>query len=169
LHILIKIVITLLKFFEVEPNISLLGGDLAPLVLSLFLIGIAWLLMLGGLGFIIWAFYLYLTKVFLSSTIAALVTGLVILCFSGVLMLIIRLLGTRRPRSQTGAQLLFSWLRRYPTESALAALGAGFLVATSSDVRKALVEGILFLLKQNASGSHSTEQPKETSTEPSKK
>jgi hypothetical protein len=166
---LIKTVIALLRFFEVEPNVSPLGLIPIRLVVSLFLMGIAWLLVLGGLGFIIWAFYLYMAKAFLSSTVASLVTGLVVLFLSAVLILSARLLGVRRSRGRSTTGLLSFWLRRYPTESALAALATGFLVAASPDVRKAFVEGIMLLLKQNAPGSQSTEQTKETPTESSRK
>lgn len=151
---LAELVIVLLKLLEGNSRAFRLG--LVSLVLSLMLLGVAWALMLGGLGFIMWAFYLYLNS-FLSPPFAALICGLVILLVAGVLILTTRLLRAR-PRNQKGAKAhFFSWSQHYPKETALGALAAGFLVGVSPKVRKALAEGIMWFLKQDAS-EHSTGQ-----------
>jgi hypothetical protein len=140
--------IVLLKLLEGNSRTFRLG--LVSLGLSLMVLGIAWALMLGGLGFIMWAFYLYLNS-FLSSPVAALICGLVILLFDGVLILTTSLLRAR-PRNQKEAKAhFFSWSRHYPYETALGVLAAGFLVGVSPKVRKALAEGIIWFLKQDAS------------------
>ena len=151
---LAELVITLLKLLE--GNSKAFRSGLVSLGLSLMVLGIACILMLVGLGFIIWALYLYLNS-FLSSPFAALVCGLVILLIAGVLILATRLLRSR-PRNHKGAKShFFSWVQHYSHETALGALAAGFLVGVSPKVRKALAEGILWFLKQDAS-EHTTGQ-----------
>ncbi len=136
-----------------EDNFRIFRLGLISLALGLVILGAVWALMLAGLGFIVWAFYLYLTT-FLSLPIAALISGLILLLIAGFLILSTRLLITRLMSQKKPGAPFFSWLRHYPKEAALAAVTAGFLAGVSSELRKELAESIVWLLKQNTSEKH---------------
>ncbi len=140
-----------------EDNFRIFRLGLISLALGLVILGVVWVLMLAGLGFIIWAFYLYLIT-FLSLPIAALLSGLMVLLVAGGLILSARQLITCLMSQKKPVAPFVSWLRHYPREAALAAVAAGFLVGVSSELRKELAECVIWLLKQNTPEKHSTDQ-----------
>jgi hypothetical protein len=151
---------------------KLMAGDsklyrsvLVKLIWIILALGVSFALIFVGLGFIIWAFYLYLTS-FLQAHIAALITGLVILLIVAALLFGMKLLtvyvpGKSKKRAavhgtESGAIAEgLSLVRDYPGETLLAALAAGLLVGVSSAVRKVLTVAIVWLLTENSSKKHS--------------
>ncbi|HLE25038.1 MAG TPA: hypothetical protein VI935_05245, partial [Thermodesulfobacteriota bacterium] len=71
-----KLIVTLIQLLVNESK--LLRMVLLRLGLSFLLLGAAWAFMVIGLGFIVWALYLYLTN-YLNPPIAALASGFLLL------------------------------------------------------------------------------------------
>jgi len=139
---MIKLIIPLLQLLLKESKT--IRMVVLRLGISLLLLGMAWAFMLVGLGFIIWALYLYLTN-YLNPPIAALASGFLILLIAGVQLLIVR----RLTRFRIPSLASLSWVRRHPKEVTLVVLLAGFIAGASSKTREAFTEGLLWLLKRS--------------------
>lgn len=111
--------------------------------ISLLLLGMAWGFILIGLGFIIWALYLYLTN-YLDPPISALASGFLILLIAGFQVWIARRLIRFRISSITN----LSWVRLHPKEVTLVVLLVGFIAGSSPKTREALTDGLAWLLKR---------------------
>lgn len=144
---------------------KLLAGDsksyrayLFKLALIIIALGVSFALIFVGFGFVIWAFYLYLSS-FLQAHIAALVTGAVILLAAVALVVGTKLLIVR-PRkrkkqaapeaAESGARAeVLSLVHDYTAETFLVALAAGFLIGISTTFRKVLTVAIVWLFTEN--------------------
>ena len=111
--------------------------------ISFFLLSMALAFMVIGLGFIIWALYLYLTN-YLDPPISALATGLLIVLLAGVMVFIAR----RLTRFRISLEGKLSWIRLHPKGVTLVVLLAGFIAGAAPKAREALTEGLLWLLKR---------------------
>src|SRR3989304_1640129 len=78
-----KLLVTLIQLLVNESK--LLRMVLLRLGISFLLLGAAWAFMVIGLGFIVWALYLYLTN-YLNPPIAALASGFLLLLVTGILV-----------------------------------------------------------------------------------
>jgi hypothetical protein len=83
LKVLADLIIALLELLEAEVR-ALRSGSFR-LGLSLVLLGTAGILLVVGIGLILWAFYLYVA-ILLSPSTATLITGVVTLLVSGGLL-----------------------------------------------------------------------------------
>jgi hypothetical protein len=83
LKVLAELIIALLELLEAEAR-ALRSGSFR-LGLSLVLLGTAGILMVVGMGLILWAVYFYLA-ILLSSPTATLITGMVTLLVAGGLV-----------------------------------------------------------------------------------
>src|SRR3970282_2627388 len=135
-----KLVVTLFQLLVNESK--LLRMVLLRLGISFLLVGAAWAFMVIGLGFIIWALYLYLTN-YLNPPIAALASGFLLLLVTGVLVRI----AIRLARFRITAPGKLSWVRHHPKEATLVVLLAGFIPGAAPKAREALTEGLVWLLK----------------------
>ncbi len=127
---------------------------LVILAVALFVSSI---LIIIGLGFLVWSSFLYLNTI-LNPYIAALISGLIAVVVSGLVFLIASSL-TKGGRGQKNAEEIeqdtnfmeaTQVVEKYPLESGLMAMAAGFIAGSSPDSRKVLTE-LFVTLSQNTS------------------
>lgn len=115
------------------------------------------ILIIIGLGFLVWSSFLYLSTIF-NPYVAALISGFIAILLAGLVFLIVRVLtkGSSDKKSnldQDGAPKLLDTsavVKEYPLESGLMAMAAGFIAGSSPDSKKALTE-LFVTLSQNSS------------------
>ena len=138
---MIKLIIPLLQLLVSESKT--VRKIMLRIGISFFLLSIALAFMVIGLGFIIWALYLYLTN-YLDPPISALASGLLILLLAGVMVFIAR----RLTRFRISSMANLSWVRLHPKQVTLVVLLAGFIAGSSSKTRDAFTDGLAWLLKR---------------------
>ncbi len=141
---MIKLVIALLQLFVNESKV--LHTVKLRLGISLMLLGVSWSFVLIGLGFVVWAFYLYLTN-YLNPPLAALASGFLLLFIAIVVVLIVR----RLIRFRISVPGKLSWVGHHPKEATLLVLLAGFIAGSTPKAREALTEGLIWFLKRGKS------------------
>lgn len=115
------------------------------------------ILVIIGLGFLVWSSFLYLTTVF-NPYVAALMSGLIAILLAGVVFLIVSALTKGSSEKKTaetedsGPNFVDTSkvINEYPLESGLLAMAAGFIAGSSPDSKKALTE-LFVTLSQNSS------------------
>ncbi|MGB3365630.1 MAG: hypothetical protein WBB48_12720 [Thermodesulfobacteriota bacterium] len=115
------------------------------------------ILVIIGLGFLVWSSFLYLTTVF-NPYVAALMSGLIAILLAGVVFLIVSALTKGSSEKKTaetedsGPNFVDTSkvINEYPLESGLMAMAAGFIAGSSPDSKKALTE-LFVTLSQNSS------------------
>ncbi|MEM7008100.1 MAG: phage holin family protein [Thermodesulfobacteriota bacterium] len=125
-------------------------------ILGAFLV-IAFILVILGIGFLVWSSYLYLNTV-VNPYLAALLSGLIAIVLAGALVLIGSMIskspGTKETKDsgQSKANFVDSTevIEQYPLESGLMAMAAGFIAGSSPESRKVLTE-LFVSLNQNSS------------------
>jgi hypothetical protein len=114
-------------------------------------------LIIIGLGFLVWSSYLYLITI-LNPYLAALLSGLIAIVVAGLVFLIATSLtkssGSQKSEEEMGQSANFleasQVVEQYPLESGLMAMAAGFIAGSSPDSKKVLTE-LFVTLSQNTS------------------
>ena len=113
------------------------------------------ILIIIGLGFLVWSSYLYLNTT-LTPCVAALISGLIAIVVAGLLFVILSSLtkgaGDKKSVATESESSKFvdasQIIEDYPLESGLMAMAAGFIAGSSPDSRKVLTE-LFVTLSQN--------------------
>ena len=113
------------------------------------------ILIIIGLGFLVWSSFLYLNTT-LTPYVAALISGLVAIVVAGLLFVILSSLtkgaGDKKSVATESESSKFvdasQIIEDYPLESGLMAMAAGFIAGSSPDSRKVLTE-LFVTLSQN--------------------
>jgi hypothetical protein len=112
--------------------------------------GLLWTLLLAGIGFSLVALYTWLAITLVPAAAAGITGGLAITAsVIGLSIARARVPGSNRGVPVAAAGAGQDVIRRYPMESALAALAAGLMVANVPDVGKLLTDQLLTLAKKN--------------------
>lgn len=115
------------------------------------------ILIIIGIGFLVWSSFLYLSTV-LNPYMASLISGLIAIVFAGVLVLIVSKVtkGSSNKESKDSKEGKAKFvdsnevIEQYPLESGLMAMAAGFVAGSSPESRKVLTE-LFVSLSQNTS------------------
>ena len=113
------------------------------------------ILIIIGLGFLVWSSFLYLNTT-LTPYVAALISGLIAIVVAGLLFVILSSLtkgaGGKKSAAMESESSKFvdasQIIEDYPLESGLMAMAAGFIAGSSPDSRKVLTE-LFVTLSQN--------------------
>ena len=130
---------------------------LTRLIIFAAVLFVSCILVVIGLGFLVWSSFLYLSTV-LNPYVAALISGLIAILLAGALILIVSLLtkssGKKKSKKSLGDTSSFGdaseIVNQYPLESGLMAMAAGFVAGSSPDSQKMLTE-LFITLNQNTS------------------
>ena len=115
------------------------------------------ILVIIGLGFLVWSSFLYFSTV-LNPYVAALISGLIAIVLAGLVFVIVSSLtkASSHKKSKLDQDEAPKFvdtskvINEYPLESGLMAMAAGFIAGSSPDSRKALTE-LFVSLSQNTS------------------
>jgi len=115
------------------------------------------ILIIIGLGFLVWSSFLYLTTI-LTPYVAALISGFLAIVVAGLVFLIAGSLtkGSRGQKNEEEMEQASNFMEasqvveQYPLESGLMAMAAGFIAGSSPDSKKVLTE-LFVTLSQNTS------------------
>jgi len=115
------------------------------------------ILIIIGLGFLVWSSFLYLSTV-LNPYVAALISGLIAILFAGVLFLIVGAIikgsGDKKSKENQDKAPKFvdtsKVVEEYPLESGLMAMAAGFIAGSSPESKKVLTELFVTLSKNSS-------------------
>jgi hypothetical protein len=100
-------------------------------------IGLAWTLLIGGIGLALWGTVSLLSRVMPVATAAVIIGG------TAAVLAAAGLLWRRRTGAGTAVPLSRHLLQRYPLESVVGAAALGYLVGHSDDVQRLLVSAVL--------------------------
>jgi len=144
-----KIISTALK-----PGNEYLRTILTRLIIFIAALFLSTILVIIGLGFLVWSSFLYLSTVF-NPYVAALISGLVAIALSGLVFVIVSALtGDKKSKLNQDKSPKFvdtsKVVEEYPLESGLMAMAAGFIAGSSPESRKVLTE-LFVTLSQNTS------------------
>ena len=120
---------------------------LTRLVIFAAVFFVALILIVLGIGFLVWSSYLYLSTV-VNPYIASLLSGLIAIALAGVLVIVVSMLnksaGSKKTKQQRDGMSKFvdgtEVIEQYPIESGLMAMAAGFIAGSSPESRKVLTE-----------------------------
>lgn len=110
-----------------------------------------------GLGFLVWSSFLYLSTV-LNPYMAALISGVIAIVLAGLVFVVVSSLTKSSPDKKSDVQEDSSpkfidtsqVIEQYPLESGLMAMAAGFIAGSSPESKKVLTE-LFVSLSQNSS------------------
>lgn len=130
---------------------------LTRLVIFAAVLFVCSILIVIGMGFLVWSSFLYLSTV-LNPYVAALLSGLIAIVLAGVLFVIVNAAtkgpGQKKSKGSQEEESRFAdpsdIIEKHPIESGLMALAAGFVAGSSPDSRKVLTE-LFVTLSQNSS------------------
>ena len=140
-----------------KPGNEYLRAVLTRLIMLAAVLFVSCILVIIGLGFLVWSSFLYLGTI-LNPYVAALISGLIAILLAGALVLIVSLLtkssDKKKSKKTTGGTSKFGdasdIIDQYPLESGLMAMAAGFIAGSSPDSRKLLTE-LFISLSQSTS------------------
>lgn len=124
------------------------------LVAALFL---STILIIIGLGFLVWSSFLYLSTEF-NPYVAALISGLIAILLAGLVFVVVSSLtkssGEKKDPETEGQASNFidtsEVIEQYPLESGLMAMAAGFIAGSSPESKKVLTELFVSLSQNNS-------------------
>ncbi len=140
-----------------KPGSEYLRTVLIRLLIFVAVLSVSCILIIIGLGFLVWSSFLYLSTV-LNPYVAALISGLIAILLAGALVLIVSSLtkssGSKKKKKASAGATQFEKaneiINEYPLQSGLMAVAAGFIAGSSPDSRKLLTE-LFISLSQNTS------------------
>jgi uncharacterized membrane protein len=140
-----------------KPGSEYLRTVLIRLLIFVAVLSVSCILIIIGLGFLVWSSFLYLGTV-LNPYVAALISGLIAILLAGALVLIVSSLtkssGSKKKKKASAGATRFEnaneIIKEYPLQSGLMAVAAGFIAGSSPDSRKLLTE-LFISLSQNTS------------------
>jgi membrane protein implicated in regulation of membrane protease activity len=140
-----------------KPGNEYLRTILTRLIIFAAVLFLSCILIVIGLGFLVWSSYLYFATI-LNPYVAALISGLIAILLAGALVLIVSLLtkspGAKEQKKSSGDKSRFGdvseIINEYPLESGLMAMAVGFIAGSSPDSRKVLTE-LFISLNQSSS------------------
>ena len=141
----------------IKPGSEYLRTVLIRLLIFVAVLSVSCILIIIGLGFLVWSSYLYLGTI-LNPYVAALISGLIAILLAGTLVFIVSFVtkssDKKKSKKTTGGTSKFGdasdIIDQYPLESGLMAVAAGFIAGSSPDSRKLLTE-LLISLSQSTS------------------
>lgn len=140
-----------------KPGNEYMRAVITRLVIFAAVLFVSSVLIIIGLGFLIWSSFLYLNTI-LNPYVAALISGLIAIVIAGLIFLIATKL-TKSDRGQKNKEEMeqstnfmdaCQVVEQYPLESGLMAMAAGFIAGSSPDSKKVLTE-LFVTLSQNTS------------------
>jgi len=138
-----------------KPGNEYMRAVITRLIIFAAALFISSILIIIGLGFLVWSSFLYLNTI-LTPYVAALISGLITIVISGLLFVIVSSLtkgaGDKKSADTESESSKFldasQIIEYYPLESGLMAMAAGFIAGSSPDSRKVLTE-LFVTLSQN--------------------
>lgn len=140
-----------------KPGNEYMKTVITRLIIFVAALFLSTILVIIGLGFLVWSSFLYLSTV-LNPYVASLISGLIAILLAGVVFVIVSAL-TKGSSEKKAAETEDSGpkfvdtskvINEYPLESGLMAMAAGFIAGSSPDSKKALTE-LFVSLSQNSS------------------
>lgn len=130
-----------------KPGNEYLRTVLTRLLIFAAVLIVSCILIIIGLGFLVWSSFLYLDTI-LNPYVAALISGLIAILLAGALVLIVSFVtkssDKKKSKKTTGFTSKFGdasdIIDQYPLETGLMAMAAGFIAGSSPDSRKLLTE-----------------------------
>ncbi|MCH7519467.1 MAG: hypothetical protein V3R67_00870 [Thermodesulfobacteriota bacterium] len=130
-----------------KPGNEYIRAMITRLAIFVAVLFVSIILIIIGIGFLVWSSYLYLGTV-LNPYVAALLSGLIAIVLAGALFVIVSALtkgsGDKKSKKNQGKASKFidtsEVIEEYPLESGLMAMAAGFIAGSSPDSRKLLTE-----------------------------
>ena len=128
------------------------------IIIKIIIAILASILILAGLGFFIGSLYLYLDVIFKNSTLAAFFCGLSVLLLAILLLLAIALWKGRSKRKnsypvvdEVGKAIddPIGLFKKYPLQTSIVGLAAGFIFGFSPKTRKALIETVVSYISEH--------------------
>ena len=140
-----------------KPGKEYLRAVLIRLIIFAAVLFVSCILIVIGLGFLVWSSFLYLSTV-LNPYVAALISGLIAILLAGALVLLVSIFnesaGGKKRRKAPGYTSQFEdasqIIEKHPLESGLMALAAGFIAGSSPDAQRALSELFITLSKSTS-------------------
>lgn len=140
-----------------KPGNEYMRVVLTRLIIFAAVFFVSTILIIIGIGFLVWSSFLYLSTV-LNPYMASLISGLIAILFAGALVLIVSMVtkgsSNKESKDSTDSKAKFvdstEVIEKYPLESGLMAMAAGFIAGSSPESRKVLTE-LFVTLSQNTS------------------
>ena len=130
-----------------KPGNEYIRAMITRLAIFVAVLFVSIILIIIGIGFLVWSSYLYLGTV-LNPYVAALLSGLIAIVLAGALFVFVSALtkrsGDKKSKKNQGKASKFidtsEVIEEYPLESGLMAMAAGCIAGSSPDSRKLLTE-----------------------------
>lgn len=140
-----------------KPGNEYMKTVITRLIIFVAALFLSTILVIIGLGFLVWSSFLYFSTV-LNPYVAALISGLIAIVLAGLVFVIVSSLtkASSHKKSKLDQDEAPKFvdtskvINEYPLESGLMAMAAGFIAGSSPDSRKALTE-LFVSLSQNTS------------------
>ncbi|GJM16831.1 MAG: hypothetical protein DHS20C13_21580 [Thermodesulfobacteriota bacterium] len=140
-----------------KPGNEYMKTIITRLIIFVAALFLSTVLIMIGLGFLVWSSFLYLSTV-LNPYVAALISGLIAIVLAGVVFMIVTGLtkgsGNKKSKLNEDEAPKFvdtsKVVEEYPLESGLMAMAAGFIAGSSPESKKVLTE-LFVSLSQNTS------------------
>ncbi|MEX0998501.1 MAG: hypothetical protein WD000_00875 [Thermodesulfobacteriota bacterium] len=140
-----------------KPGNEYLRTMLTRLIIFAAALFLSTILIIIGLGFLVWSSFLYLNTV-LNPYVAALISGLIAIVLAGVVFVIVSALtkgsGDKKSKENQDKAPKFvdtsKVVEEYPLESGLMAMAAGFIAGSSPESKKVLTELFVTLSKNSS-------------------
>jgi len=140
-----------------KPGNEYLRTMLTRLIIFAAALFLSTILIIIGLGFLVWSSFLYLNTV-LNPYVAALISGLIAIVLAGVVFVIVSALtkgsGDKKSKEDQDKAPKFvdtsKVVEEYPLESGLMAMAAGFIAGSSPESKKVLTELFVTLSKNSS-------------------
>ena len=140
-----------------KPGNEYVKAVITRLIIFAAVLFVSTILIIIGLGFLVWSSFLYLSTV-LNPYVAALISGLIAILFAGVLFLIVGAIikgsGDKKSKENQDKAPKFvdtsKVVEEYPLESGLMAMAAGFIAGSSPESKKVLTELFVTLSKNSS-------------------
>jgi membrane protein implicated in regulation of membrane protease activity len=140
-----------------KPGNEYVKAVITRLIIFAAVLFVSTILIIIGLGFLVWSSFLYLSTS-LNPYVAALISGLIAILFAGVLFVIVsaftKASGDKKSKENQDKAPKFvdtsKVVEEYPLESGLMAMAAGFIAGSSPESKKVLTELFVTLSKNSS-------------------
>jgi len=140
-----------------KPGNEYVKAVITRLIIFAAALFLSTILIIIGLGFLVWSSFLYLSTV-LNPYVAALISGLIAIVLAGVVFVIVSALTKGSSEKKTaetknsGPKFVDTSkvVEEYPLESGLMAMAAGFIAGSSPESKKVLTELFVTLSKNSS-------------------
>lgn len=145
-----RIIATALK-----PGNEYMKAVITRLIIFIAALFLATILVMIGLGFLVWSSFLYLSTV-LNPYVAALISGLIAIILAGLVFVIVSAItkssSDKKSDQEDSPKFVdtSAVVQEYPLESGLMAMAAGFIAGSSPESKKVLTELFVSLSQNNS-------------------